>query len=243
LEAISDVLKFFEGKRETNLREEFVFEELFAANVSKLYDEYGYVRFGLDIDWEAGRYSDTRCPWSICWSRSMRRVDGHLASHPTTDLLTREGAPEGRPYLLVKGIGDRRPGASSTNPIRTDIPAPPMEWSKYVFDEVRLPSRLCASTTRLRELEASPVLPQGLLELLTEYRRTINHNVHLLRTVVTELAPEFPERYPDEVTLKNADWGWIHRKYITRFEHLEPPGQAILEWVRKHIRPDHVLHA
>ena len=59
---LSNVLSFFEGKNEVELREDMHFSKFMEANCVQLMDNYAVYSFAIEIDTETRPYNTIKCP-------------------------------------------------------------------------------------------------------------------------------------------------------------------------------------
>ena len=78
LKIFTDVLRYFTGKGEVELRQEFGFEELQRANMFALLDAYAHLFFDFEIPIDERPYNTNNCPISIVSERRLELADDYL---------------------------------------------------------------------------------------------------------------------------------------------------------------------
>jgi hypothetical protein len=206
---------------EFDLRNKFGFRELMEVNTVAMYDSYAYQFFDLNIPEEESPYNSAKCPQLRIFAEaggtypssypSLRLDDGHLKSEE--------------------------------QPTR-DVPDPNTRaalWARYKYNAIRLPKQFVEKEAELTRIADSPLITQELARLISDLEKTVDANVALVSTVLTEAAKEMPEKYPNVETLKKSSFGWILAKYNKGFTPLEPKSEAIADYMRKYFKVEELM--
>jgi len=211
VKVFADVLRYFTGKGEVELCQDYAFDELCRANTCALLDEYAYLFFDVEIDLEKRPYGPKLCPQLIVHERRLSPRDAHV-------------------------IED-----SPVHPERADPETKAAIWSDFTCDVVHIPARFVEANAAYSKLIDSPLLPAECVNQLVAYRDTVNQNVHLLGEVLTECAKELPKKCPNREIFAKATDDWIVSRFMKRFKDLSPKAKAITDYVRKYYLTDELL--
>lgn len=215
LKAFSEILGFFIGKKEAELRDDFVFDELLEANSILLLDTYASFFFGIEIDETERSYSNENCPTGII-SREVMEDQLVIADN----FLINEDMP------------------NSTKPEtknKAEI------WAKYKYGMIKIPKKYSEKLAEFHKIMDSPLLTKKLYVLIEEYTQIIDNNTVVLFDILSECAQELPEKYPTFEYLKKGSIYWIQSRYIDRIEHLEPKAVEITKYLKEYYTVDKLL--
>lgn len=206
---------------EIDLRNKFGFQELIEVNMVALYDSYARQFFDLNVPQEESPYNITKCPQIRIFAEAggtyrssfpnLRLADGHLKS-------------EDQP---AKEVPDPNTRAAL--------------WAGYKYNAIRLPKQFVEKEEEIASIADSPLITRELARLISDLEQTVDANVALVSTVLTEAAKEMPEKYPNVDTLKKSSFGWILVRYNKGFAHLEPKSEAIADYMRKYFKVEDLM--
>lgn len=209
LKAMWEVMELFLGKDELELRAEFDFETLFHANVWHLVNDYASNFFDFQLKVERQPYNLHDCPI---------RIYAHASIEPSTAHT-----------LTPKVTSDTLPDDPRVRAER---------WDRYQTDYVLI-NRKCREAERhLTKLLSNPLLPQALVELLTEYRSLAGQNQLILFKLLDDAAKEMPEKYATLEELERMPPNCLHKLYMKDFNHLKSVADQIVEFNRNYFDAD-----
>jgi hypothetical protein len=214
IKIFSDILNFFIGKKEIELRKEFSFDKLFAVNCISLMDDYASFYFKLEFDIDKRPYNPSACPSSIVFFEYAKRF-----------------------FILADNYLD-----NELDEKKSLIENNQNEWKNYIYGEIKLPKETSDKLKELDKIMDSPLIPKTLFTLLEKYKGAIEENIHLIETILTQCSQELPNKYPDLETLEKAAFGWIHKKYNDKFVCLEEKSQEITDYVRNYFATDDLFN-
>jgi hypothetical protein len=215
LKVFSDILRFFTGKNEIELREDFEFDKLLYVNTTSLYDIYASHFYGISFDENERPYRPTECPMARVSQETMEE-DFQLAVDYKVHNRTRNKASR-----MERTKADFR--------------------SQYKYGMIKIPREFVTKEEEFQRIMDSPLLPKALVELLDDYIETIHKNLRLVGDVLTECAREMPDKYSDLEELKEASFLWIANRYNERFEHLEGRAKGITNYLREYFTIDKLM--
>lgn len=214
LKVFADILTFFQGKGEVDLRDELDFDNLLSVNYIDLLDDYASIYFKLEIDRKQRPYNSSECSSSIVPITYVQKfftpVDGYL-----NETSQEEGnKPEGKH----------------------------VEWDDYEYGVIHIPNKTRDRLKELDKIMDSPLIPKALLALLDKYKETVRNNMLLISTLLTECSQELPNQYPAIETLEKAGIGWVRFKYNREFVCLEGNAKEITDYVRNYFDTDNLFN-
>lgn len=206
LDGLGEILRWFEGKSEIELREDASLDELIKANTYLLFDTYAELFFDLKIDEEDRPYSRTRCPASVVSLDILDSADDRVSQEVSSDLQT----------------ADSRTRAAI--------------WSKHEIHEIRLPKGYFDYREGTRRLGDSPLLPHDLADLIRQYEAALDESLERIGKSLKEVADELPEAYPNADTMKRAQMSWAYNRLNRGLVDLRPKAAQITEYVRDYFK-------
>lgn len=211
LRAIDELSPHFIGKSESELRDELDFEALISANTYLLMDSYASLFFDMKFATTKRPYNKKNCPTSIVSEEFLALADEPYLEEPVKE----SKSPDSRTKAAI--------------------------WSNYKTPEICL-TRIHSDNSRsLEKLSRSSLIPKQCQTLVATYLNTVHKNVMLIGDILTEVSKELPEKYPNEETLKRATVSWIHNRYNSKLEQLEPLAKEIEAFLRQYLGTDKLL--
>jgi hypothetical protein len=99
-----------------------------------------------------------------------------------------------------------------------------------------------AMTDLLNEVLENPILPRGLVDLLTAYRDQAWSNEGALWEILVEAAKEIAEKYPSLAALEESSSDWLKRdvrnRWMDKFNQLTPMAHRINEFIRSYFEDE-----
>lgn len=212
LKVLSSILAKFNGKSEIELRKEADFDKFFTVNTVRLFDNYASLFFDIKLKEDNRPYNLKDCPEAIIREEFLISAD--------------------EPY--------KREPLSNEN----DIPDPRTKaaiWNKYKLPQISFPKNTINYRNEIEKMMESPLIPRKLLELLEDYKKTLNDNFFTIEKVLENVAQELPDKYKNFETMKKATYSWVYNKYNKEFKSLKEPADKITEYLRQYYSVDNLL--
>jgi hypothetical protein len=200
---LTEVLKYFVGKDEIELRKQFDFENLMLANTTHLFDNYAQIVFNLKIDPNKRPYNHKECPSSLVKAKFLEPIGDYVDIPPKKEIPKTELTKEDRLKI----------------------------WQKYEIGEFHLTKKYVKTKKLIRRFISSPVLPKKCISLLEEYIAIVDKNVDLMCKVLKKTIKLLPKKYPTLADLKIATMVWVDNKFHDYIQDLEPKSKEIIEFI------------
>lgn len=214
IKEFSKALEIFNGKSESELRDEFGFEKMLLYNSLVMMDSYAILFFDVKIDKKERPYGESTT--GVVKNEAMKKhfslVDGHIKD----EIIDKE---------------DKKPDPSTRHAI----------WSKYDHVVLRLPKEYDEMKKTFLKLKSNPLLPEKLISLLVEYENMVKDNMNIVHNIIIECSQEMPEKYPNLPTMQKATLNWIESRYNSKFIHLSPKAEEITKYIRSYFKPDNLF--
>ncbi|MEU4893780.1 hypothetical protein AB0B12_12520 [Streptomyces sp. NPDC044780] len=211
LEALEEVLKLFTGKNEMSLRDDFDFELLRHANITKMYDAYILHAFNRQRPVEELEYRSELCPTMIIsidhLEGNFKLVDDHIAP-PREDFNASSAKRRG--------------------------------WS-YPAAETSLPVAYESMCDRIRTSLEDPFLPSEIAHALEDYLELARSNALKISEIIATMSDQMPRRYPSLMDLTDARTEWIENQVHENFDDLRPSAENIIKLAREYFKSDELL--
>ena len=212
LKVLSTILATFNGKSEYELRKEANFEKFFSVNTARLFDDYASLFFDIKIKQDDRPYNFKDCPEAIIKEEFLVSAD--------------------EPYEREH---------SNEEDIIPDPRTKAAIWNKYKLHSISFPKDTIIYKNRIDKLMESPLIPKKLLELLKDYRKTLNDNFFAIEKVLESVAQELPDKYKNFGIMKKAKFSWVSNKYNSEFKELKESADKITEYLRQYYSVDNLL--
>lgn len=115
------------------------------------------------------------------------------------------------------------------------------EWSKFEFVMTRITGNFQNQMDILDSFISSPVIPISIKELIREFQVSAYKNIHLIAGVITELAKEFPQKYPNKEALLDVDTMWIWNSFNQKRIRLEGISERIHKEINRYLNIENLL--
>ncbi|MEV4954057.1 hypothetical protein [Paenarthrobacter nitroguajacolicus] len=103
---------------------------------------------------------------------------------------------------------------------------------------VLIPSQHSEFIMKLEALSADPLVPSAVTESLAELVRRARVNLVHIREVSREIAPELHDKYPTVEHINSATVSWIHNRWNSSREEMQPAAEKVLSIIRQYYEPD-----
>lgn len=213
LDDLQEILLFFQQKSGFELLSMFDIERTFKLNAFVMLDNYIESFFSDEIeineDAKEERYKDF--------------VGG---------VFTEEYAQKN----LEKVDYETKVGENHTPPKKPTNPAIiATNWQNYEHGMIQFTKQYEDKMTELRQLAASPLIPEELRDLINKFRQKVGENLMAIGETLTEIAGELPEKYPNAEDLENVHVIWMLNEYNKNKVDLEEPAQEILDFINNYL--------
>lgn len=214
IEVLTNILRFFAGKGEIELRNQFDFDNLIRVNAIQLLDDYAELFFDIEVEYQKQPYSNEHCRVKIVQE----------------EFLELYNSPE---MLSMK---KKQKDIPSPDPrVKAAI------WEKHKYSTIHLPNKHSEIVNEYKKILSSPLIPKECVSLLESYLERIDKNVLLINRTLTEVAKELPIKYPSMGTLEKASLAWISNAYMEKFLPLEPIASNIINFIREYWSTDELM--
>ncbi|MFJ4328281.1 hypothetical protein ACIP3A_34955 [Streptomyces tricolor] len=211
IESLTEVLKLFVGKDELSLREDFDFELLRHANITKMYDAYVMHAFNRERPYEVREYRSELCPTAII---SLDHLRGN--------------------FRLVDD--DKPPSSGSVDTAHIKRRG----W-KYEAAETSLPATYEEMEARIRRALEDPLLPSSIANALEEYLDLARENALMISEIIGSMSDQMPRRYPSIMDMGDARTEWIENQVHENFKDFRPSAERIIKLARDYFDSDGLL--
>lgn len=211
------ILGIFVGKGESELREDFAFDEALYANSTAMYDAYAKTFFDIDMEKISRPYSSDKCPIKQISAEAVQK------------------------YFQVAKDHVRKDSTESSEKKESDPRVRAAIWNDYDHHTIHLPRRYTEMHQRITKLLENPMLPPRCSELLTEYIMLASKNLSIIGPLLADAAKDMPVKYPSPVELNKSTFAWLNNRYVNEFEDLKGKADEIVAFVRSHYDVDNLL--
>ena len=220
LKAFEEVLATFQNKSEYDWISHFDYSKMAALNSFKMMDDYvaNFFKDEVKIDQVKSqeRYSDLKgAVISLDYMKSNMKLVGELPIETKQETA----APISNPAIILA------------------------KWQKYEHGIIHYTAKYEDATKDITKLASSPLLPQELRTMLTNFIKSAKDNHSQIGIVLTQCAKQLPEIFPTAEQLLKFDVNWTLAQYNRARKPLEPLSQEILAFVNKHLRIDELQKA
>lgn len=220
LKALEDVLFFFEKHTSLHIDGEFDYEKIVKLNACKMIDAYVLTFFEKNIKdkgaFEKHREEEYKDLVGATISQkffesNFELYDKHIASDPPQPAI-----PSSPALILAK-------------------------WQAYEHGMVEFTKKYQQATTKLQKFQVSPLLPKELKELIGNFEQQTRGNLMLVGDVLTALAKQLPEKYPNIDALKKMQLAWVWNAYNDKYARLEGKQKEILNYLGDYFQIENLL--
>ena len=108
-------------------------------------------------------------------------------------------------------------------------------WQDYHKGMINFTQDYSNSMDKLRRFQSSPLLPQDLKKLVSNFEKDAHENLRIMMDVLTEFAQELPSKYPtvESVTTNKFDWVW--NEYNRKKTEMSGAQNAILAFLNNYL--------
>lgn len=214
LEVLSGALKKFAAKGEADLRRDFGIDDLEWVNIHLLMDDFIEHFYDQRRPEEVRPYGKGRCPTAMISER-------HLLANS----------------VLVDAPVRSQP--SPREPIEPSVRG--AIWLRREHEVIPVPESFREAKDELRRLIDSPLLPNQITHLLSEFDALLDESVSEIQGVLTLCSKELPEKYPNRTVLADADLTWIHNRINGQLPKLNMKAQEVTGRIRAYFEIEDIM--
>lgn len=217
IKEFSRILEYFNGKSESELRDDIVLNKLFHANVIAMFDRFAMVFYDYKINRDERPYNTEECPSSIITKEGMEKHFTLVNEYKKSEEIKVE-----------KSTPDPR--------VRAAL------WADYECFMIHIPREYSEKLRELTLIKSSPLLTKKCVELIEEYEKALSYNLKQLRIILTNCAKELPTKYPTFDALSESSTSWIWSQYNRKLKSLKDPSEKLINYLRNYYNVDEILN-
>jgi hypothetical protein len=101
------------------------------------------------------------------------------------------------------------------------------KWAEYEHGMIDFSKRFDDAFERLCRFKTSPLLSRELKTRIEPFEKIVTKNLYAVGDVMTDIAEELPEKYPQRRFARESTLDWIWNRYDQKRERL---GKAKTQW-------------
>ncbi len=115
------------------------------------------------------------------------------------------------------------------------------KWQKYEYGVIHYSEKCKQQFERLKKFRTSPLVPAKLKKLILDLESEADENLECMRSVLTDAAKEFPEKYPSLEEVKTSQFFWINNRYIDKRYLMDESAGKILDFINNYLNIEGLL--
>ena len=116
------------------------------------------------------------------------------------------------------------------------------QWQKFKYGPTHYPDEFHDRMVQLDHFRGSPLVPSKIRDLVTDFKKEAHENLSAVEDVLTSVAQELPEKYPDPDSIKKAQVHWVWNKYTTKRTLMDQLPDKILKHINEYLDVDRRPH-
>jgi hypothetical protein len=217
IKAFEEILLFFQNKRETDFTSQFDFDNLLGINAQLLIIDYIETFFKNEVEIDPEKVKELRNN-----SAGAVVTQNYASKHFV------------KPDYYEKQ--EKKEKEEITNPALIL-----REWENYEYGKIEFTNKFNEEIEKLKNLSASPLIPQPLKDKINFFNKKIHDNLFLIGKVLTAVAKELPTTFPNSKSLNNLNQSGMWNKYNNDMEKVEEDAQQILAYIRQYLKIDELI--
>lgn len=217
IKAFEEILLFFQNKGETEFTRQFDFNNIVGMNSQILLIDYIETFFKNDIEIDKEKVAEM-----------MKGSAGGVA---TASYMSKHFV---KPDYFEKE--DKKKKEEITNPALIL-----KEWEQYEFGKIDFTKQFSIEAEKLKNLSASPLIPQELKDKINAFDKKIHNNLFAVGKVLTSVAKEMPTKFPNPKSLDNFNKSGLWNRYNREMEEVENDAKDILSYIRQYLQIDELI--
>lgn len=213
-----EVLKFFKNKTEHDFMELFDYNNIFRINTIQLIDKYIIAFFPNEIKLPQDRRKDLRKDIAGTW-------------------ITQEYAEKYivRPEDLRKGNEEKKKD-NVTNPALILN-----QWLNEIHGALDFTKRYKESIEVLDAFISSPLLPEELKTLISNFKEKATKNLFLMNDVLSKVSKELPGKFPTADSIKEVELAAFWNAYNKEMDEFTVDAIKILNFVKRYLKIEELI--
>ena len=214
IKAFEEILIFFQNKSENDYTRQFDFDKIVIINSQILVLDYikHFYTNEINIDKEKVEDLMKESAGAIVTQNYMVKHFTKPNYYEKSEKFEQEEITN--PALIIKG------------------------WQEYEYGKIEFTTKYKEELEKLKNLSASPLLPQTLKEKLSTFEKTVRDNLSLVGKVLNEIAQEMPTRFPNKNALKKYNHMGVWNQYNKEMKNLKDEAEDILQNIREYLQID-----
>lgn len=220
IRSFEEILIFFQAKKHVDFMEFFDFPKMVRLNALELRDDYIDLFFKNDIEIDVEKRKE-----------ASKEIVGSVVSKDYAD------------QYFVKPDYARHNEKSKVNE-KSVVTNPSLildKWHKHKHGKIDFTDKYKIEYEKLEHLIASPLLPQKLKVLITEFKEKIVSNLLLIGEVLTEISQEMPHKFPSAESMLSFNTTGIWNKYHPKTKKLDDDIAKILTFINDYFRIEKLI--
>jgi len=217
IKAFEEILLFFQNKGETDFTSQFDFDNIVGMNAKMLVIDYIEIFFKKEIEIDREKVAEM-----------MKNSAGAVV---TINFMTKHFV---KPEYFEKD--EKKTKEKITNPALVL-----KEWEQYEYGKIEFTVQYRTETDKLKNLSASPLIPQALKDKINAFDKKIHNNLFAVGKVLTTVAKEMPTKFPNHKSLDNFNHSGLWNRYNTEIENVEGDAKEILTYIRQYLQIDELI--
>ncbi|PZU22022.1 MAG: hypothetical protein DI622_06505 [Chryseobacterium sp.] len=218
IKAFEDILAFFQNKDESDFKEQFDYDFMVFSNAHFLLKDYVELFFKDKITIK---------------DEYINSLKENIA-----------GMVIDKDYMETVNFSTPNYYEKIETPKKEEITSPAIilnKWKSYKYGMVHFSKKYADETEKIKQLIASPLIPDNIKNKIIEFEELVSINFHIIGPVLTKIAQEFPEKFPNETSIQNFQPSGIWNQYNRKSEHLAPKAKEILTEIRTYLKIDDLV--
>ncbi|MFC4477861.1 hypothetical protein [Flavobacterium chungangensis] len=218
IKAFEEILLFFQNKRESDFIDQFDLNNIIKINAQLLQLDFIRHFFSneIQIDEQKVNELEKKISGSIISKNYLEKNFTKLEYHEREE--KKEKAKITNPAIILK------------------------QWNDYEYGKIDFTNKFKEETQKLKNLSASPILPEEIKDLINKFERKIHTNLSLVGKILTEISKELPTKFPNAKSLQNFNNLGIWNIYNSRMDTVENDAEEILRYIRKYLKIDDLIN-
>lgn len=212
IKSFEEILAFFQSKTETDLKYQFDFDFMVAANFRIMFTDYINTFFKDEI-----KIND----------EAMKELYTKFSGRMVTMSFAEKNFHSPEYFEKI----DAENNENITNPALILA-----KWKDYEYGQIHFSKVFSDEMDKLTKLIASPLLSNDLKQKMTIFKSKIRENLGLIGLVLTKISQELPQRFSTANSIKNLELQGVWNRYNREMKSLEPEAKEILIYIRHYLK-------
>lgn len=213
-----EVLKFFKNKTEHDFMQLFDYDNIFRINAIQLVDHYVRTFFPNHIKLPADRKTELR-----------KDVVGTV--------ITQEFASK----HIIRPEDIRKPNDEKKNDVITNPAIILNNWMTQIHGALDYTKKYDENISSLETFTSSPLLPEELKKLITNFRKKATDNLFLMNSILDSISKELPTKFPTADSLKELELSAFWNKYNKEMDEFMTDATEILNFIKKYLKIEDLI--